>query len=102
MVRPDDEPGPLDVRTQHEEGPNNREALFPRRAVALLGPRDRTTPVPNRLLGLIRLFLCQDAAHLLIAGVCVEHVGPCRLREIQDRRAREPHLMLLKGSPLVV
>jgi len=97
MVRPDDEPGPLDDRTQHKERPNDREALFIRHAVVLLGPRDRTAPVTNRLVRLVRLFLRQDATHLVIAGVRVQHVGPCTLRECQDRRACEPPLDLLKS-----
>jgi len=32
MVRPHDEPGPLDVRTQHKKDSNDREALFLRRS----------------------------------------------------------------------
>jgi len=58
MVRPDDEPGPLDVRTQHKEGPNDREALFLRSSVVLLGPRAGTVsrktpchPSPQEQLG---------------------------------------------------
>ena len=40
MVRPDDEPSPLNIRPQHEEGPNDRQALLLRRALVPLGPLD--------------------------------------------------------------